>query len=208
MKFTLATLALASVAAAHYGAHPPSYPDTTSAAAPETTEYPAKSYPTETQVGYPTESEVAYPTETETEVAYPTETSAGYPVESETGYPSDYVTSTVYTTSIYTVSSCAETVTDCPAHSTYLTTEVVPAYTTVCPAETPIYSQVPVPTNYPESSSSTYCPPTVVTSYVPTGTGGAYPTQTYSQIQVTAGAAVVGSVGGVAALALAALAAF
>lgn len=175
-------------------------PETSATSAPEPTGddqsggYPTKAYPTETQVGYPTE----------TEVGYPTQTGAGYPTESETAYPSDYVTSTVYSTTTYTVSSCAETVTNCPAHSTYVTTEVVPAYTTVCPAGTPSYTDVP----YPESSSSTYCPPTITTSYVPTGTGGVYPTETTSQVQVTAGAAVVGSMGGVAAIALAALAAF
>jgi len=41
-------------------------------------------------------------------------------------------TSTVYATSTYTVTSCAPTVTNCPAHHTVVVTEVVPVSTTVC----------------------------------------------------------------------------
>lgn len=45
--------------------------------------------------------------------------------------------STVYSTNIHTIISCASGVKDCPAESTILTTEVVVAYTTVCPVSTP-----------------------------------------------------------------------
>jgi chitinase len=42
-------------------------------------------------------------------------------------------TSTVYATSVYTVTSCAATVTDCPARLGHVTTETIALYTTVCP---------------------------------------------------------------------------
>lgn len=42
-------------------------------------------------------------------------------------------TSTVYATKTYTITSCAPTVTKCPVGK--VTTEVVPAYTTVCPVK-------------------------------------------------------------------------
>jgi chitinase len=46
---------------------------------------------------------------------------------------SSYTTSTVYTTSTYTVTSCAATITDCPAKIGSVTTETIALYTTVCP---------------------------------------------------------------------------
>jgi chitinase len=42
-------------------------------------------------------------------------------------------TSTVYATTVYTITSCAATVTDCPARIGQVTTETVELYTTVCP---------------------------------------------------------------------------
>lgn len=45
----------------------------------------------------------------------------------------ELTTSTVYNTNIYTVTSCGAEVTSCPAKSTVISTEVVAAYTTVCP---------------------------------------------------------------------------
>jgi len=42
-------------------------------------------------------------------------------------------TSTVYTTSIYTITSCAPEVTNCPAKIGKVTTDVISLYTTVCP---------------------------------------------------------------------------
>jgi len=39
-------------------------------------------------------------------------------------------TSTVYATSVYTVTSCAATVTDCPARLGHVTTETIALYTT------------------------------------------------------------------------------
>ncbi|KAL2282173.1 hypothetical protein FJTKL_11002 [Diaporthe vaccinii] len=47
--------------------------------------------------------------------------------------PPELTTSTVYSTNVYTVTSCGAEVKSCPARSTVLSTEVVVAYTTVCP---------------------------------------------------------------------------
>lgn len=45
--------------------------------------------------------------------------------------PPESVTSTIYTTKVYTIMSCAPTVTNCPAKLGQVTTEIV-SYTTVC----------------------------------------------------------------------------
>ena len=77
-----------------------------------------------------------------------TETSSGV-VPSSSPYsqptPPESVTSTVYTTKVYTITSCLATVTDCSAKLGQVTTEVVSLYTTVCPY-TPkgTYSAYPV----------------------------------------------------------------
>jgi chitinase len=47
--------------------------------------------------------------------------------------PTQFTTSTVHTTSVSTIISCASTVENCPAHSTILTTVTVPISTTICP---------------------------------------------------------------------------
>ncbi|KAI1392157.1 uncharacterized protein F4822DRAFT_389787 [Hypoxylon trugodes] len=58
-------------------------------------------------------------------------------------------TSTVFTTSVQTITSCGSTVSNCPAGSTALTTVTVPVSTTICPVtETVSVSQ---PTSYPSS---------------------------------------------------------
>ncbi len=65
----------------------------------------------------------------------PSYTSAYYP---------QYTTSTLYTTKIYTISSCKAEVTDCPyATHPVVTTEVIPYTTTVCPVTD---SWAPAPT--------------------------------------------------------------
>jgi hypothetical protein len=52
----------------------------------------------------------------------------------ETGIPGPRMTvSTIYETQTFTVTSCAPTVTDCPAESTKLVTSIVAVSTTVCP---------------------------------------------------------------------------
>lgn len=49
------------------------------------------------------------------------------------GNSTSSTTSTVYTTSIYTITSCAPEVTNCPARIGKVTTDVISLYTTVCP---------------------------------------------------------------------------
>lgn len=63
----------------------------------------------------------------------------------ETIYPppmtTEYTTSTVYTTSIYTITECAPWVHNC-GYIPYETTEIIPIYTTVCPID---YEPTPEP---------------------------------------------------------------
>lgn len=63
--------------------------------------------------------------------------------------PTQFTTSTIYTTSIYTVTSCAPTVTNCPAGS--VTTEVIALTTTVCPVTATATSV----TSTPETEATT-----------------------------------------------------
>lgn len=44
-----------------------------------------------------------------------------------------WTTSTVYATSVYTITSCAPTVTNCPAKIGKVTTDIISLYTTYCP---------------------------------------------------------------------------
>ncbi|KAG8160784.1 hypothetical protein KVR01_009048 [Diaporthe batatas] len=62
--------------------------------------------------------------------------SAGTSGTEPTNSPELMTTSTVYSTNIHTVTSCGLEVESCPAKSTVLSTEVVAAYTTVCPVST------------------------------------------------------------------------
>ncbi|POS72474.1 extracellular cell wall glucanase Crf1 [Diaporthe helianthi] len=66
-----------------------------------------------------------------------------------TNPPALMTTSVVYNTNVHTVTSCGLEVESCPAKSTVLSTEVVVAYTTVCPVSTE--SSAP-PTGSPEPS--------------------------------------------------------
>ncbi|KAI1392303.1 glycoside hydrolase superfamily [Hypoxylon trugodes] len=88
-----------------------------------------------------TASQSNYPTITGTSSSYPTAsvssssssasvTSLSYPVNNSS--TTSYTTSTVYTTSVYTVTSCAASVTDCPARGSVVT-KTIALYTTVCP---------------------------------------------------------------------------
>jgi len=71
---------------------------------------------------------------------------------------SAYVTSTVYATNIYTVTSCAPTVTNCPVG--HVTTDIVSLYTTVCPVAATETVPPPYPTNVPGGyESSVPVPP-------------------------------------------------
>lgn len=81
----------------------------------------------------------------------------------------ELTTSTVYATSVYTVTSCAPTVTNCPARLGYLTTEIISLYTTVCPVtatETPaLISAVPQSSVYGFGKGGPATVPYVLTTY-------------------------------------------
>lgn len=103
-----------------------------------------------------------------------------------------YMTSTIYATTIHTVTSCSSTVEYCPASSTVEVTEVYAISTTVCPVteEGPSY---PTQTVHTYTTQGPYYPvitPPTTTLY-PSANGGKYPTaesSTSSQYPVTAGA--------------------
>jgi len=82
-----------------------------------------------------------------------------------------WTTSTVYATSVYTITSCAATVTDCPARIGSVTTDIISLYTTICPVTA---TETGAP--YPTSTAGGY----------PTGTGASngtvpsYPVSTYA----------------------------
>lgn len=60
----------------------------------------------------------------------------------------EFTISTVCSTSIYTITSCAPTVTDCPAKIGSVTTEIIPLYTTLCPVTpTPSEAVNEIPTH-------------------------------------------------------------
>ncbi|KAF7960499.1 hypothetical protein EAE96_000179 [Botrytis aclada] len=80
-------------------------------------------------------------------IASSTPSSAGVPVP--TTAITSYGTSTVYQTSVYTITSCAPSVTDCPARSGQVTTETISSYTSVYPITV---SSAPV--NVPTSGAS------------------------------------------------------
>ncbi|KAL5331921.1 hypothetical protein ACEPPN_001461 [Leptodophora sp. 'Broadleaf-Isolate-01'] len=125
--------------------------ETITSCAPSVTNCPVGSVTTKTIPLYTTVCPV-----TETEVKS-TKTPIGKPTTTllPTTYkptgPVKYTTSTVYTTSIYTITSCAPSVTDCPSKLGHVTTEIIKLYTTVCPVTE---KSIPVATAIP----STYAP--------------------------------------------------
>lgn len=84
---------------------------------------------------------------------------------------------------LYTITSCAPEVTNCPAHSTSVSTEVIPLYTTVCPVSEA--SSAPAVSTYVAPTTSK--PAGIIT--VPASGSGA-PTKTTSSgsLEVTAAA--------------------
>ncbi|OTA70256.1 hypothetical protein K449DRAFT_7007 [Hypoxylon sp. EC38] len=114
-------------------------------------------------------------TTTDSSGSYPTlgqTTTSSYAVPSSSSEASQYTTSTIYTTSVHTITSCAPTVTNCPAGG-YVTTETISIGTTVCPVTEGGSSPKPtttvsVPEDYTTSTvevTKTYtitsCKPTV-----------------------------------------------
>lgn len=73
-----------------------------------------------------------------------------------------YSTSTLYSTTVHTVTSCASTVTNCPAGHTggsYVTTEIISVGTTICPVtETEKVSSTQPAQTYPAQGTSTTAP--------------------------------------------------
>lgn len=103
-----------------------------------------------------------------------------------------YTTSTIYATTIHTVTSCESTVEYCPASSTVEVTEVYAISTTVCPVtqEQPPYPTQTVDTYNTQGPYYPVVTPPTTTLY-PITNGGKYPTDgssTATQYPVTAGA--------------------
>ncbi|KAH8816832.1 adhesin protein Mad1 [Xylogone sp. PMI_703] len=71
--------------------------------------------------------------------------------------PVQFTTSTIFTTSVHTITSCAPTVTNCPAESVVVTTVVVPVSTTVCPVTESQGAPTSTP-SLPEGSSPSSSP--------------------------------------------------
>jgi hypothetical protein len=100
------------------------------------------------------------------------------------GKYSSLVLSTVYATSVYTITSCAATVTDCPARIGSVTTDIISLYTTWCPGNLTI---TPTPTPYSQKAVEAYTT-VIVTQYVDYCPGnGQLTTIKYSQTQVLSG---------------------
>ncbi|MCJ1390923.1 hypothetical protein MMC18_003784 [Xylographa bjoerkii] len=76
----------------------------------------------------------------------------------------NYTTSTVYTTQEITITSCAPTITNCPAESTVLTTITVAAYTTICPVTA---TMMTTSTAAASSTIASSAAPTYVNSTIP-----------------------------------------
>lgn len=69
------------------------------------------------------------------------------------------VTSIVYTTKVHTITDCAPTVTNCPAHGhTSFSTETIPIYTTICPVTEVIPAPTMNPSSFTVSSSQVSAP--------------------------------------------------
>lgn len=92
-------------------------------------------------------------------------------------------TSTVYTTKIYTVTSCAPTVTNCPGKGK-VTTEIISLYTTVCPVSAPAPSSTLYSTIY---STKTY----TISSCAAEVTNCPYGSKTTTVVPVTTSVVVV-----------------
>jgi len=96
-------------------------------------------------------------------------------------------TSTVYATTTYTTTSCASTVTNCPA-GPYLTTQTISLYTTVCPVSAAGSSAAGAAPTYPVYGNTT-----LASSY-PIGTGAKPSATAYTTAPISANGA--GRVGG------------
>ncbi|KAI1379683.1 chitinase 18-18 [Hypoxylon crocopeplum] len=78
-------------------------------------------------------------------------TTSSVPSYPTTSSAAEYTTSTVYTTTVYTVTSCAPSVTNCPSKGAVVT-ETIALYTTVCPVTA---TQTPTTTTEVPMTTST-----------------------------------------------------
>ncbi|KAK6952115.1 hypothetical protein Daesc_006647 [Daldinia eschscholtzii] len=157
---TIATITSSSYSASTTSSEEDCPPDETSSSFVESSTYSASSG------SYPTASVTASVPNTISETQSVSATSSPYPTGSAS--TTEYTTSTIYSTTVYTVTSCAPSVTNCPAKGSVVT-ETIALYTTVCPVtETQKPTQTPtaaVPytsTIYSTRIATiTKCPPSV-----------------------------------------------
>ncbi|TDZ30547.1 putative endo-1,3(4)-beta-glucanase [Colletotrichum spinosum] len=132
----------------------------------------------------------------ETDAVDPTATASEAPIETPAEeLTTRLATSTIYETNIKTITSCAPTVTNCPAKETpVIVTEVVPLITTICPV-------VDVPTTMTVSKTEvrtiTSCPPavtncpvgskTTITTHEVVRTTAAIPVESYTPTKPAGG---------------------
>ncbi|TEA17207.1 putative endo-1,3(4)-beta-glucanase [Colletotrichum sidae] len=132
----------------------------------------------------------------ETDAVEPTATASEAPIETPAEeLTTRLATSTIYETNIKTITSCAPTVTNCPAKETpVIVTEVVPLTTTICPV-------VDVPTSMTVSKTEvrtiTSCPPavtncpvgskTTITTHEVVHTTAAIPVESYTPTEPAEG---------------------
>ncbi|TDZ15609.1 putative endo-1,3(4)-beta-glucanase [Colletotrichum orbiculare MAFF 240422] len=132
----------------------------------------------------------------ETDAVEPTATASEAPIETPAEeLTTRLATSTIYETNIKTITSCAPTVTNCPAkENPVIVTEVVPLTTTICPV-------VDVPTTMTVSKTEvrtiTSCPPavtncpvgskTTITTHEIVRTTAAIPVESYTPTKPAGG---------------------
>ncbi|KAI2781442.1 glycoside hydrolase superfamily [Daldinia loculata] len=175
---TISTISSSSYSASATSSEDDCPPDETSSSFTESSTYSASassSYPTVSVTssvsnnasasGYPTASLTSGASNSVSETKSVSATSSPYPTGSAS--TTEYTTSTVYSTTVYTVTSCAPSVTNCPAKGSVVT-ETIALYTTVCPvAETQKPTQTPTAVPYTSIiystriSTITKCPPSV-----------------------------------------------
>jgi len=130
---------------------------TVTSCGPEVTNCPAEVYSTPAPYSAPApySTPAPYSAPAPYTTAAPAYTPAPYSSAGAAGYNVSVpmTTKTIYSTSLITVTSCAEYVTNCPAKSTVVVTSVVPISTTVCPVESEYASS-----SYVEESSSEVYP--------------------------------------------------
>ena len=93
-----------------------------------------------------------------------------------TSAPESLVLSTIFNTKIYTITSCAPTITNCPARIGSLTTEIILLYTTWC-----LFSLLATPAPEPQPTPF----PTPAPASLSLGVGGGKEGEVYTTVVVT-----------------------